>query len=58
MDEIVTLINTCGFPITICLFLLWFVKTEISNLREVIERNTIVMEKILTKLDLEVTKDV
>lgn len=53
MQDIVTFINGCGFPVAICCFLLYFVKTEIGSLRDVIEKNTIVMEKILTTLGLD-----
>lgn len=60
MNEIATVISTVGFPITMCLVLLYEIKEmtnshkeETNALKDALNNNTIVLEKILTKLDLD-----
>ena len=60
MQDIVNAISTVGFPIAMCLILLYEIR-EMSNshqeetnaLKDALNNNTIVLEKILTKLDLD-----
>lgn len=60
MNDIAQLISTVGFPIVMCLVLLYEMqemskshKEETSSLKDALNNNTIVLEKILTKLDLD-----
>lgn len=50
MSELTTFINSCGFPIACCGAMFWYMRTEVSSLRDVMEKNTIVLEKIRTLL--------
>lgn len=59
MNEISSLISTIGFPIAACVALAYYTykqtllhKEEISSLSNVIERNTIVLEKLSSKMDI------
>lgn len=60
LNEIAQIISTVGFPIAMCLVLLYEVqemnklhKEETSSLKDALNNNTVVLEKILTKLDLD-----
>lgn len=60
MNDIAQLISTVGFPIVMCLVLLYEMqemskshKEETTSLKDALNNNTIVLEKILTKLDLD-----
>ena len=60
MQEIINVISTVGFPITMCLVLLYEIKEmtcshkeETNALKDALNNNTIVLEKILTKLNIE-----
>lgn len=60
MQDIVNIISTVGFPITMCLVLLYEIKEmtdshkeETSALKDALNNNTIVLEKILTKLNID-----
>lgn len=57
IDIVLNAITTVGFPIVMCGILLWYTyksqknhKEEVMQLSEAIQNNTIVMEKILTKI--------
>lgn len=57
IDIVLNAITTVGFPIVMCGILLWYIyktqkshKEEVTRLTEAIQNNTIVMEKILTKI--------
>lgn len=57
IDIVLNAITTVGFPIVMCVILLWYIyksqknhKEEVMQLTEAIQNNTIVMEKILTKI--------
>lgn len=52
-NTVVTLISSVGFPIVACMFLAWFVFKVVEDLRKTVEHNTNIMEKILTKLDMD-----
>ena len=60
MQDIVNIISTVGFPITMCLVLLYEIKEmteshkeETSALKDALNNNTVVLEKILTKLNID-----
>ena len=46
MENIVQVISSVGFPIAACCGLMWFINTTIKELRETIQQNTILLEKI------------
>lgn len=57
IDILLNAITTVGFPIVMCSILLWYIyksqkihKEEVTHLTEAIQNNTVVMEKILTKI--------
>lgn len=57
VDVITTLITTVGFPIVVCLAMMYYVKylndqhkNEIDKLSEAIQNNTLVMQRLLDKL--------
>ena len=58
IDSIVQLITTVGFPICCCLAMGWYInkqaqqhKDEMGVMAEAINKNTLVMEKLLSKLE-------
>lgn len=60
MQDIVNAISTVGFPIAMCLILLYEIKEmtdshkeETSALKDALNNNTVVLEKILTKLNID-----
>lgn len=57
IDIVLNAITTVGFPIVMCGILLWYIyksqknhNEEVMQLAEAIQNNTVVMEKILTKI--------
>lgn len=57
-DSIANLITTIGFPIAVCLICFWYInkmqeshKSEIDKLSEALQNNTIVMQKLVDKLE-------
>lgn len=55
--DVSTLLGNYAFPIVACIFMAYYVREiqrqhadEVSKLRDVLERNTIVLEKIITKI--------
>lgn len=57
IDIVLNAITTVGFPIVMCGILLWYIyksqkshKEEVTKLTEAIQNNTVVMQKILTKI--------
>lgn len=51
MDNIVQLISTVGFPIVCCVALGYFIVNELKELRTAINNNTLVIQKLLDKLN-------
>lgn len=58
MSEIAQIISTVGFPIAICLVLLWYIKSMIETHKEeskeftqAINNNTIALTKLCDKLE-------
>ena len=57
VTAITTLITTVGFPVVVCLAMMYYVKylndqhkQEIDKLSEALQNNTLVMQRLLTKL--------
>ena len=51
------LINSIGFPIAMVVYFIWD-KTRLTNqLTDAINNNNLILEKLLTKLDLEDIKN-
>lgn len=57
-NDITTLISTIGFPIVVCLICFYYInkmqenhKSEIDKLSEALQNNTVVMQKLVDKLD-------
>ncbi len=57
MNDIVSIISTVGFPITMTLILLWYIydsnnkhKQEIDKMSEALNNNTVAITKLLDKL--------
>lgn len=57
MDAILNMISNVGFPIAACGCLMYFINTTIKELRETIQQNTILLEKISAFLEKEETHD-
>lgn len=53
MESIATIISTVGFPIAMCLLVYFQNTKEIDALRDAINNNTMVMQKILDRLGIE-----
>lgn len=58
MNDVITAINTVGFPIVCCLILAYLVykmnvshKEEMNQLKEALNQNTLVIQKLSDKLD-------
>lgn len=51
MDNIVQLISSVGFPIVCCVALGYFIVNELKELRTAINNNTLVIQKLLDKLN-------
>lgn len=65
VNELTSLISTVGFPIVMCVFFGWYIiqrdkkevdqserhKQEIDNLSNIIQNNTLTMQKLIDKLD-------
>lgn len=58
MDEFVTLISNVGFPIA-CVIFMWYYmmkmtdahKEEIDSVKDALNQNTLVLQKLVDKLD-------
>lgn len=60
VNAITTIISTVGFPIAMCVYMIYTLqkmnenhKAEIDNLRTAIENNTVAVVKLVEKLDKE-----
>lgn len=58
MDILIDVIAKVGFPIGVCLILMWYIKVMIDNHRaetkeftEAINKNTLVLQSLCDKLD-------
>lgn len=57
-QSMVELISQVGFPIAVCLICFWYInkiqgnhKEEIDSMKEALNNNTIVLQKLVDKLD-------
>lgn len=66
MDATVILqaITTVGFPIVMCLVLMWYVmksneshKEETKDFTDALNKNTLVLQKLCDKLDIEMEEE-
>lgn len=57
MDEVVSLITNVGFPIAMCVCILYWwntrFNTQMDKLSEAVSQLTIAVEKLLTKMDAD-----
>lgn len=56
LEDIVQVISTVGFPIVCCVALGYFIVNELKELRTAINNNTLVIQKLLDKLDADEEK--
>ena len=54
---ITELINTMGFPIVMVGYFIWDKNKCMSQMCEAIKNNTLIMEKIMVKLDMDEPKE-
>ena len=61
INDLATLISTLGFPIRMCLIMCYYInkindahKQETDKFAEVLNNNTVVLQKLCDKLDSEV----
>lgn len=47
LDTITTLIGSLGFPIAACVFLAWFMTSQLKEFRKSIEANTEAVKELL-----------
>lgn len=64
MADIVTLVTNLGFPIAVCLLLMWYIKElttkheeETKRLTEAFNKNTLVLQKLCDTLNVERTEE-
>lgn len=58
LTTILQLISTVGFPIAMCIYLLFYIKSfdekyceQLTNMSKAIENNTLVITKLASRLD-------
>ena len=51
VDTITALVGSVGFPICMSVFLIYFIQTEMKEMRKTIENNTLTMQKVVDSLD-------
>lgn len=61
IQNVVQIISTVGFPIAMCLLFFWYINKmnekhadEVNKLSEALQNNTLVMQKLVDKLDGDV----
>lgn len=59
MDVIIQMVGSLGFPIAVCIILMWYIKDitekhkqESTDFAEALNRNTIVLQKLCDKLNV------
>lgn len=50
-DSLITILSNVGFPIAVSIFLIYFMQTEMKEMRKTIENNTITMQKVVDSLE-------
>lgn len=60
VQMVVSVISTVGFPIAVALICMWYVnhqgenhKTEVSAMTEAINNNTLVLQRLMDKLEAD-----
>ena len=60
MDAIVTLVTNLGFPIAVCIMMAMYIReltnkhqSETKEFVEALNKNTLVLQKLCDKLDIE-----
>ena len=53
INVIAQLIGSVGFPICMSIYLIYFMQTELKEMRKTIENNTLTMQKLMDKIDEE-----
>lgn len=60
MADIISLITNLGFPIGVCVMLMWYIKdlsakhlTETKEFTQALNKNTIILQKLCDKLNVE-----
>lgn len=60
MQDVLTAISTVGFPIVMCLALMWYAKysldghhAEVKEFTESLNKNTIILQKLCDLLDAD-----
>lgn len=51
INVVAQLIGSVGFPIAMSIFLIYFIQTEMKEMRKTIENNTLTMQKVVDSLD-------
>lgn len=51
LSVIAQLVGSVGFPICMSIYLIYFMQTELKELRKSIESNTLTMQKVIDSLD-------
>lgn len=52
-SNFIEIISNLGFPIACCVAMFWLYVKEIGSLKEALQNNTLVMQKLLDKLSNE-----
>ena len=58
VNSIATIVSSVGFPICMSIYLIYFMQTELKEMRRTIENNTITMQKIVDRLDKMESEDI
>ena len=51
MEDIMTAVSTCGFPIVMALVEAYYIASRMDKLTDVISQNTTALEKVCSVLD-------
>ena len=64
MADIVTIITNLGFPIAVCVMLMWYIReltnkhqSETKEFTEALNKNTLVLQRLCDKLGIERNED-
>lgn len=64
INAIVSLIGSLGFPIVVCILLLWYIKElltvhkeETDSFTNALNRNTVVLQKLCDKLSIDISAE-
>lgn len=51
INTVAQLIGSVGFPICMSIYIMYFMQTELKEMRKSIENNTLTMQKVIDSLD-------